>query len=538
MSSLDPVIRGTLCKFKSVGAISIPGQSLIQIRIRNRFSARIYRLCGFIGATLLISQAPAKSPIPPPGFSEAKPLAAQLTAYPLEANLSYTVRDVETGEIVFSHNGLKAVVPASTQKLFTTFAALEKFGSEHRFTTRLLTTGEIAEGRLKGYLIIEGGGDPAFASSHFGAAYASDGIFKAWADSLKNQGVREVAGCVIADATYLDQPGPSPSALWEDIGNYYGGIVSGLSYHDNSYHLDFSGAEKPGLKVGIRGTRPRHTGITHFENRIRTSSPRSGDSAYIFGSFLAPSRLLQGTYPAGRKRFSIKGSLPHPDWTAARELQTFLAARGIRFTPGPDGETFCPENPRPFSGPLPRGKTRVVAEHRSPPFHDLIKHVNRKSDNNYAEQLLVLMGKHDGGRGTFKEGLHSLRAALAKAGMSMQRMRLNDGSGLSRHNWLSADDFTLFLTYAAKRPLFPVFRASMLDAGKNCRLEAFYGPGWEGRLHAKTGTLEGVYALAGYLEAGSGRQLAFALFVNQFESPRSHLNGITGELLLRTRNTF
>ncbi len=475
----------------------------------------------------------------PGAAAEVNPLSVQMNAYPAEATFSYSVREVATGATVFSYNGLKAVIPASTQKLFTTSSALEKFGPDHRFTTRLLASGEISQGRLKGHLIVKGGGDPAFASAHFGPAFGAAAIFSVWADSLKKAGISEVAGCVIADAAYLEQRGPSPSALWEDIGNYYGGIVSGLSFNDNLYLLDFTGSDKPGASTQIVGTRPRHTGITHFENRVRTGPPRSGDRAYLFGSFLRPTRLVQGTYPAGHKRFSIKGSLPHPDWTAARELQQFLAARGIRFSPDKSQSSFCPETPQAFPRPLPPGENRVLAEHYSPPMREIIKYVNQKSDNNYAEQLLALMGKHAGKRGDLSEGLQALTASLKSTGMPLQRTRLKDGSGLSRHNWVAADDFTLFLTRISTRPHFQHFHASLLNGGeKQGRLESFYGKGWSDKLYAKTGTLEGVYALAGYLKADSGRLVAFALFVNQFDASRAELNRTTAELLRLTRSAF
>ena len=112
-----------------------------------------------------------------------------------------------------------------------------------------------------------------------------------WADAVKKAGIKRVEGCVVGDGSYLAEEGPHPAELWEDAGNYYAGMVSGLCFNDNLYAAEFSGAPSPGRPVTLRGTSPAHTGIERFDNRLLTAGPESRDSAFILGGFPSPVRV-------------------------------------------------------------------------------------------------------------------------------------------------------------------------------------------------------------------------------------------------------
>lgn len=463
---------------------------------------------------------PAAAAVPAPKTAAAKPAAKSGGFYfPKEAQLGYVLADpaAPDGEFLACRDCTRNLTPGSTQKLFTTWIALELLGVDRTYATELQRTGPISDGTLKGDLIIKGGGDPSFASAQAGPDRTAAAVFGAWVEALKNAGVRRVDGCVVGDGSFLNEEGPHPAELWEDAGNYYAGVASGLCFNDNLFAAEFSGAAAPGKPVVLRGTVPAHTGIARFENRLVTGPGDSHDSAYFLGGFPSPMRLLRGSYPAGRMRFELKGSLPNPAWTCAREFQDFLSGKGIEVT---GKGTACgdplalPNHPSEAAENIPG--TTVV----SPPLRELLRVVNQRSDNNWAAQTLALIGKGTGHAADWRGGLEAVYGWLDGHGFDRKLVHLKDGNGLSRYDWIAPAQTARLLAYAFRDAKFPQFQATLIGApGSEGKLDRF-GPGWEGRLYAKTGTLEGVSALAGYLRGKSGKWLAFAIAANNFE-PRN-----------------
>ncbi len=439
-------------------------------------------------------------------------------AFPPEAMVGWALRDLSAPEgLLESHLAEVNFTPGSTQKLFTTWIALEKLGGDRTYATELLRAGTVEGDRLRGDLIVRGGGDPSFGGAQFGPDQMAESIFAQWLQALQKAGIRKVDGCVIGDGAFLEEDGPHPAGLWEDAGNYYAGTVSGLSFNDNLYAAFFNGAASPGRPVILQSTLPFHTGIARFDNRLRTGPADSQDSAFILGGFPSPVRSLRGTYPAGRMPFSIKGSLPNPPWTCAREFRAYLAAKGIAFAT-PDQAVCGDSLAFPNHAPVPGAVPIPGARHVSPPLRDLLRIVNQKSDNNYAAQTLALLGKGTGHGGDWRGGLAAVYEYLDGHGFDRRLVHLKDGNGLSRYNWIAPSQTVKLLAYAYRQKNFPEFQATLVGSpGSQGKLDR-YGPGWQGRLYAKTGTLEGVSALAGYLKADSGKWLAFAIAANNFEA--------------------
>jgi serine-type D-Ala-D-Ala carboxypeptidase/endopeptidase (penicillin-binding protein 4) len=510
-----------------------------------RLSRSTLSFAGLLTLGVLAGPCPASSKTPPP----AKPAAAKALKgasldpdalgprdaadkaeiagkaevaakfyFPRESVIGWAVRDANSGEgFLESHLADLNLTPGSTQKLFTTWIALELLGGDRTYATELFRAGSVEGGVLKGDLIIRGGGDPAFGGAQFGPDHGADAIFAQWALALRKAGINRVDGCVIGDAAFLEEEGPHPAGLWEDAGNYYAGTVSGLSFNDNLYLANFSGAAAPGRPVSFQGTLPVHSGIARFDNRLLTGPADGRDSAFILGGFPSPARVLRGTYPAGRMPFSIKGSLPNPAWTCAREFRDYLIAKGIAFTNG--GGARCGDSlAMPNHPPVPGAVAIPGARHVSPPLRELVRIVNQKSDNNYAAQVLALIGKGTGRSGDWRGGLAAVNGYLASRGFDLDRIHLKDGNGLSRYNWIAPSQTSRLLAYAFRQKNFPEFQASLLGApGATAKLDRF-GGGWEGKLYAKTGTLEGVSALAGYLQAASGKWIVFSVAANNFEA--------------------
>ncbi len=436
---------------------------------------------------------------------------------PAHSQWGYVLLDVRSGRTLAEKGSRRLLTPASVAKLAVTGFALDRFGAARRWPTYLYRTGRLEDGVLHGDLWIRGTGNPALGSERGDSSQRIDSVFGLFAAALEKAGIRAVQGQVRGDASALPETGPDPGDLWEDVGNYYGAAPSGLCFHDNTYTLKLDGSAEKDHALAEVGVYPEHIGVSHFQIRAQTSAPYSPDSCNILGAFWNTPRLVVGTCPAGRQPLEIKGSLPDPAWTCARDFEDFLRLHHIAVTgPGPDGG----RGPDPLAETLVLpADTVLLATQFSPSLLDLLAILHGYSDNLYAAQLLALAG----GGATRAENLRALNGWLDRMAPGITReLRLTDGNGLSRRDAVTPAALAQLLRAYARQPWFPDWRETLLG-GKLCALRpAEYADGLNGRLWSKTGSMGGVASLAGYLQTRSGRLLAFAILVNHFdESPAS-----------------
>lgn len=441
------------------------------------------------------------------------------------ALVSVSVADFETGAILQSANKDQRLCPASVWKLFTTTAALKILGSEFRFRTILAYDGKLENGILSGNVYIIGGGDPSLGSRYFSPGF--DGLMLQWANAVKAAGIDSINGKIVANAAHFQGDGIPRTRIWEDMGNYYGAAVSGLNINDNTYFVDFKVPAELGEDAKILSVEPAVPGL-QIKSEVLSSSIQS-DRAFIFGSPYTNERIVRGTLPAGRDHFKIKGSLPNPPVFAASHLQKSLQKQGIS-SGGLVVEQTTLREPATY---------RVIHEYFSPPMRDLAKHVNVESDNLYAESLLYQIGVKNGD-GTMTGGLEYLQKFFRPICEKEYPMYAYDGSGLSRFTAVSASQITSLIQYCAKDemlrkdllgtlPLAGV-EGSMKWFGKRTNLD--------GNLRAKSGSMDKVRAYAGYFSALSGRQIAFAVVVNNFDGSGAELRQKIEEMLLEVYGDY
>jgi len=171
------------------------------------------------------------------------------------------------------------------------------------------------------------------------------------------------------------------------------------------------------------------------------------------------------------------------------------------------------------SDPLPPG-ARVLAAHDSPPLSEMLKVVNKESQNLHTEMLLRLIGQRGKGEGSVEAGHEAVREFLTRIGIQPQSWGLQDGSGLSRSDVLDPRGLVELLVAMDRHPQAAVFLDSLAIMGVDGTLkDRLRGTPAEGKVLAKTGTLRLSNALAGYATAGSGERLAFAVLVNNHTAP-------------------
>jgi serine-type D-Ala-D-Ala carboxypeptidase/endopeptidase (penicillin-binding protein 4) len=397
-----------------------------------------------------------------------------------------------------------SLIPASTMKAITTATANELLGADFRFETKLQHTGTIRDdGTLLGDLIVRGGGDPTLGSSGIADTFAK------WRNVLAEAGIRRIEGAIVGDGSVFGTKRVPDTWQWNDMGNYYGAGACGLTFHENQFFCTFR-TIREGLKATLVGTDPRLPDI-HFFNEMRVGPPGSGDKGRIYGAPYGNVFYLRGSLPANGGTYTIKGALPDPARFCARAFTKDLAAHDIPVSDPPTTARLL------HAAGKTLGKRTDLHVQRSGPLGPLLKRTNHKSHNLRAECIHRMIGLAVRSDGSTESASKAVRTHWADRGIDMTGFFMDDGCGLSRSNAVTARQMALILRHAANAEGFEAFYDSLPVAGRSGTLRSLgRGSAAEGRVHAKSGTLDRIKNYAGYVNARSGRRYAFALFINNY----------------------
>lgn len=413
------------------------------------------------------------------------------------ANISILVNDLSTGKIVGSFRSKNAAVTASTMKVITTATALELFGANYKFETRLETDGTLLKDSvLKGNLYIRAGGDPTLGSEKVG----DKEFLNQWVSVVRLAGINRIQGQIIVINDIFDNDVINRKWTWEDMGNYYAPGIHGVSYLDNTFRAYFKSAEV-GSKTTFIRTDPVIDGLI-IDNQVK-SAAISSDNAYFFGAPFSNYRLVTGEIPANRTDFIVKGDIPNPAEVLVKQLKERLQVNGIKVLDKNLQVVPKLEN------------NRVIYTHFSPSLIEIIKETNINSNNHFAEYLFKLIGTKPTLPATNKQALENICAFWKSKGLSVEQLFQADGSGLSPTNAVSAEFFVKLLTYMKKQSKYSnEFYESLAVSGESGTLKSFLAnTSLKSKVHAKSGTISGVKSYVGYID-NKGKILVFALLVN------------------------
>lgn len=433
------------------------------------------------------------------------------------ASVSIAIYDLDSKSTIASHNANTTLPTASTAKMFSTATALEILGPDYRAETRLYIEGYVEDGKLIGNVWIRGGGDPSLGSKYFNSPGHELDFMKPWIDSLKSMGITSISGGVIGDGSEFGYEGAPDGWNWVDMGNYYGAGPSGLTIYDNLVRYTFTSGSTAGVTVKVKSIEPEVPGLI-YHNYVK-SSKRSGDHAYLYGGPYAFDRYGTGTIPINKSAFLVKGSLPDPELQCAYELTEMLKSNGIEVMEEPKA---C-RSMEIFSKQADYDKRTLVATHEGQRLEAIIKETNHRSVNLYAEHMLNLIGYEETGNGSTASGI-SVFDKHWNTKINTSGLHLNDGSGLSRSNAISANHFCEFLAEMNDSEYKSSFRKSLPVAGESgtmkyiCRNAAGHG-----RIAAKSGSMTRIKSYSGYVDSKTGKQYAFAIIVNNYEGSSSSL---------------
>lgn len=414
-----------------------------------------------------------------------------------------SIRRAADGKIIYEYDGDIRVRPASVMKLFTAATALEKISPSHTFKTAIYTDGKIKDGTLQGDIYLIGQGDPTLTQEDL----------KKLAVAVKEKGIHTINGNIYGDDTWYDNVRLSQDLNWSDEPYYTGAQISALTLSPNDdYDAGTVIVEVyPGAKVGEQakiGLVPKNDYV-HIVNET-TTVKKNGDKSITAERLHGTNTIVvKGTVPVGGSKSRIWASVWEPTGYATHIFKWALEKVGIQL----------PSVYKIEQGKMPKN-ANLLTEINSMPLEKLLIPFMKLSNNGHGEVLVKEMGKVVGGEGSWDKGLGVMNETLNEMGLETNTLLFRDGSGMSHKTLVTANEVTNLLHAAQLKSWYPAFLESLPIAGNDERFKGgtlryrMTNTVVAGKVRAKTGSLNGVTSLAGYLETTSGEELIFSIIIN------------------------
>lgn len=463
------------------------------------------------GTPVLIAPAPeaAREPAPAPltrtTHRELARFADSLLTDPMfrSANWGVLIVDPIAGDTLYSRNAGKLFMPASNQKLLTGATALAQLGPDFRFETRVLGAADPVAGILNGDLAIVGSGDPSMSDSLAGNAMAP---LREIADSLAARGIMEITGRLVRGGDAFPDSTLGFGWAWDDLDYDYSAPVDELFFNEGYATITVLGGLTPGAPVTVR-TAPART-MPHI-GRVDVVT---GERCCVMRSRVEWFGDVRGTHPAVNLRGSVRPgdsvtvnvALRNPTAAWLDAFAEALADRGITVRGGVESDSIADTT-----------GMSVLASRRSPPLREILRRFEKPSQNQIGELLFKTLGLVRTGSGTADSGRAVVERQLLDWGADSAGFAVRDGSGLSRHDYVSPETIVKVLDAMRRSPYFIDFYDALPIGGVDGTIQKrMIGTPAENNVRAKTGTLDKARSLSGYVTAADGRLLLFSILAN------------------------
>jgi D-alanyl-D-alanine carboxypeptidase/D-alanyl-D-alanine-endopeptidase (penicillin-binding protein 4) len=438
-----------------------------------------------------------------------------------QASWGFCLLSGEDGKTLAKFDADKSLVPASVEKVLTTSSAIALLGDTFRFKTTILVDGEIStEGILNGNIVIKGGGNPVLGSQK-GSNQSMEAIITEFAQKIKSAGTKEIKGNLLADVSYFEYEPVPAFWTWYDIGNYYAPHINALNIGENQYELWFKTGKKEGDSTIFIRTIPFIKGLKLTNHT--TTAIGGGDQTYIPGPPRSMEKHIYGKLPAG-ENFKVKGAIPHPEIFFLNLLKDELIKQGVKLSVDSLQLSVVPKSA------TNNQQLTTIYTHYSAPLSDICKYTNHTSNNLVAECLVRTLGAEKGKNGSTDAGIELIQAFVKAKVKNTTGLKLVDGSGLSKYNLATPSQFANYLFQISKEKWFSKFQATLPKSGVGGTLEKFCdGTKAEGKVIAKSGSMERIKCFAGYVKDKNGNLNPFTIMVNnQSVSNREIVKWIEG----------
>ena len=451
--------------------------------------------CCLLAGVLLLAQTPLV--LGQPQTTLPAPVNRILVQRQLpESSVSAFVQRTGTSEPLLTFNADVPRNPASVVKLVTTYAALEALGPTYQWRTEAYVDGRIEGGTLTGDLLLKGYGDPYLVTERLLLLQRE----------LRNRGLRVIDGDLVIDNTWFAREELDPGAFDGQDYRVYNALPDALLVNYQAVNFIFRPDAARGRVEIMADPALANVEILNSMRLFKggCGSSKSGISMVVGSSPSRPRVTFSGSLASQCGEYQLLRSMLDGPAFAYGAFRGLWEEQGGRLTGGLR------------QGQVPAGKTPFVT-FPSPPLAEVIRSVNKFSNNVMARQIFLTLGAEKfGPPGTLEKGRQATTAALANLGLNFPELRLGNGAGLSRDTRMSAASMGRMLLAAHDSQFQPEFQASLslsgLDGTTRRRFRNDPSPG---DMHLKTGTLNGVTGIAGYVHSESGADYVVVMIVNQ-----------------------
>jgi len=461
-----------------------------------------------------------------------------------QVNWGIRIVDPTRGQILYSRHAHRKFVPASNMKILSTATALSMLGPDYQYQTGLYGVGSLTEGGavLDGDLLLRASGDPTLSERFYPSAEAP---LDSLAEGLRAWGIRTVTGSLVVDVSAWDSTTVPGSWMVQNLSGTSGATGGAFSIGEGVLSIEVTAGTEEGAPAEARWW-------PSLEDEFITvgfvTAPPDSSTRGRSVEYLPESRHLkiQGRIKLGEAD-TVRIAQRDPVRLASAALLNALEKRGIQVLGGmriawDRGESVGPgscvtgpsSNPDPGTCP----DAIYITGLTSPPMAEIVKAILEPSQNWMTEQLVKTLGSERGEEGSWKEGFLVEREFLSdEVGVDSLDIFYQDGSGLSAYNLVTPRAIVRILEYMGTSPNSGLFRNALASPGEDPSTLRRRLLSLEGRVFAKTGAINHVNSLSGYLVTTSGRELIFSILTNGSGLPSGVVRaGIDKVLLVVARH--
>ncbi len=439
-----------------------------------------------LGLPALLAQAQ----LPPP---VAQALAAARIP---PGSVAAVVQEAGATRATLSVNAAAPMNPASVMKLVTTYAALELLGPAYRWKTEAWAGGPLRDGLLEGDLILKGGGDPKLDLEAFWKLLRA----------LRGKGLREIRGDLVLDRSYFERVPGDPGRFDGDAFRPYNVLPDALLVNYRSLRFAFVPEPERGAVRLYVEPRPPALEVVNTLRLTEGACPEGQAFRDLLKVTFEPARAratFTGQYPASCGEKDLNVALLEPNDHVAGTMRQLWSEMGGVWSGGVR------------EGAVPPG-ARLLQTQESPSLAEIVRDTNKFSNNIMARHIFLTIGAEDAGApASGQKAFSAIKNWLARKGIAAPELVMENGSGLSRVERISAASLAALLQAVWRSPMMPEFISSLpvaaVDGTMRKRLR---GEGVAGQAHIKTGLLSDARAVAGFVLDRGGRQQIVVMLVN------------------------
>lgn len=416
------------------------------------------------------------------------------------------IAEAKTGRVIFKHRADTPMMPASNMKVYVTTTAFKYLGTNFRYKTPVVGHGHLDnQGVWHGDLLVRGSGDPTFSGRFEADDKKVTARLERLAQRLSSSGIKRVTGNLygfddVFEENYWGRGWPDKAYL-----DWYTAPSGGLILNDSCLDVGIYPSQ-PGAPPLIR--KLPDTSAIVIQNKALTVKGKGQNTLSLNRPFDSDELKLTGRIYTGSGPSQVTVAVRNPTTFFISTFKEVLQGQGIQV----DGQAIdADEAPN-----LPQRGWKVLAWSESPSLSDIARVINTRSQNLFADSLLKTLGYRRGRSGSWAGGEQVVREYLGSLGIPTESFHMEDGSGLSRLDRVTAGGTLQLLLKVQNEGWFSTWKQTLAVSGgmEGSLKKRLVTPLLAGRVFAKTGFIDDVFCISGYVLSRNEKTYAFSLLFN------------------------